>query len=131
MAGATNHVFLPLGTFTTHGPHPSHGGNTYDDPWRQSIITMWQLGMPLESPQLETMGGRHDTRERLINDDHGVKPRVSVARTETVAATATAATATGSASPTVAVRMVTSTPAPTGEPTQGSVCGHGRSQRLV
>ena len=60
MAAAPNHLFLPLGTFTTRGPHPSRGGNPYDDAWRQCIVTMWQLGIPLESPHLEALRETYD-----------------------------------------------------------------------
>ena len=60
MANPMNQFVLPLGTFTDPGPHPSRGGNPYSDPRRQSIITMWQLGIPLESPQLELLRQTYD-----------------------------------------------------------------------
>lgn len=46
---------LPLGTFTDARPHPSHGGNPYSDDMRYDVITRFQLGMPLECPELDTL----------------------------------------------------------------------------
>ena len=50
----------PLGTFTTLQPHPSFGGNPYDDPWHQSVITLFNLGIPLSLPDLDLLPLSYD-----------------------------------------------------------------------
>lgn len=49
----------PLGTFTVAGPHPSRGGNPYSDDVRYDVITRYQLGLPLESPELDVLRAQH------------------------------------------------------------------------
>ena len=48
---ALQHLRAPLGTYTVAGPHPSQGGNPYID-FRYDVITRFQLGLPLDSPEL-------------------------------------------------------------------------------
>ena len=43
---------LPLGTFTRPEKHPSRGGNAYSQEVRAEVITRWQLGLPLVTPEL-------------------------------------------------------------------------------
>jgi hypothetical protein len=49
----------PLGTFTVAGPHPSRGGNPYSDDVRYDVIIRFQLGLPLESPELDLLRAQH------------------------------------------------------------------------
>ena len=50
-----NQLRLPLGTFTETRPHPSWGGNIYEDPWRDSTVTMFRLGIPLDTPNIRLL----------------------------------------------------------------------------
>jgi hypothetical protein len=63
----------PLGSFTQAGPHPSRGGNPYSDDFRYDVITRFQLGLPLESPELNLLRAQNPpaypsslTCERII-----------------------------------------------------------------
>jgi len=46
---------LPLGTYSEVGPHPSRGGNPYSDDVRNDVITRWQLGFGLDTPELKAL----------------------------------------------------------------------------
>ena len=56
----TQHVDCQaLGTFTRRGPHPSRGENLYDDPWRGSVVTLFILGLLLDTPELNLLRASH------------------------------------------------------------------------
>ena len=60
MTHPMNQLRVPLGTFTETRPHPSYGGNPYDDPWRGSIVTMFRLGIPLDTQHLRQLRALYD-----------------------------------------------------------------------
>ena len=60
MANTQHLVRQPLGTFMRKGPHPSRGGKPYADPWRGSVITLFILGLPLDTPELNLLRASHD-----------------------------------------------------------------------
>ena len=67
----------PLGTFTLEGHHPYKGGNPYSDDFRYNVITCYNLGMPLNSPELNFLRNQNPpaypslrTCERWINRYH-------------------------------------------------------------
>ena len=45
----------PLGTFVGEKKHPSQGGNPYSQDVRDLVITCYQLGLPLVSPDLDEL----------------------------------------------------------------------------
>ena len=45
----------PRGTFVTEKTHPSWGGNAYSLDVRAEIITRWQLGLPLNTIDLNEL----------------------------------------------------------------------------
>jgi len=50
-----NRLRRPLGTFTKPTHHPSRGGNPYSIDFRTEVITRYQLGLPLVTPELEAL----------------------------------------------------------------------------
>ena len=55
MTHPMNRLRLPCGVFKRPDIHPSYGGNAYDDPWRGSIVTMFRLGIPLDTQHIRHM----------------------------------------------------------------------------
>lgn len=45
----------PIGTFQKEKKHPSRGGNAYSDEFRDEVITRYQLGLPLDTPELNAL----------------------------------------------------------------------------
>ena len=45
----------PLGTFEEERCHPSWGGNAYSQEMRGEVITWYELGLPLDSPELREL----------------------------------------------------------------------------
>ena len=55
MATAQHQLRQPLGIFTGERPHPSFGGNPYPDDKREEVITRYHLGLPLVTPELDSL----------------------------------------------------------------------------
>ena len=49
-----------LDTFTATKPHPSRGRNIYDDPSRGSVVTLYTIRIPLDSPDLNLLWALHN-----------------------------------------------------------------------
>jgi hypothetical protein len=47
---------LPRGTFTGEKKHPSCGGNPYSDDFRQDVVMRYQLGLSLDTEELNSLG---------------------------------------------------------------------------
>jgi hypothetical protein len=45
----------PLGTFEGEKKHPSQGGNAYSQDMREEVITRFQLGLPMKTPELTAL----------------------------------------------------------------------------
>jgi hypothetical protein len=45
----------PLGTFEGEKKHPSRGGNAYSQDMREEVITRFQLGLPMKTPELTAL----------------------------------------------------------------------------
>ena len=52
---AQQRLHRPRGSFRREGPHPSRGGNAYSNEIRHQVMTLYHLGLPLQTPELDTL----------------------------------------------------------------------------